>query len=708
MRPRILAAALLLALPGAALADVVLVGGRPVRGTWWEDGNDVVVNPYNSTNRAMTFGVERYPKSKVAVDKIRPTETPEEEYCRRAFGIRFGTAEDRVALAKWCAEKKLKDLAAREWERVLEAEPAHEEARKALGASAVKEILRRNGKANPALGELLKQYLDAENPATRRVLFQRMKREHDLSLPGSYLERAWRSGRRPKGRTDDVPLTLRSKVVKGKRGVLYTMFVPSEYDPLQPTPLLVGLHGGGRGGKDGTEVTGSGPSAMNFYMGVAEERRWLVACPTALAAPWSAKENEPFLEAMMDELFLLYNVDVNRVYLTGHSMGGYGSWHWGPAWAERWAAIAPMAGGGGGGAPGRLRDTQTPCYLFHGTDDNVCPVGDDRSTAEQMLKGGNDFVYTELNGVGHGCPPEVLQEMAAFFEVKRLAVGRGRSFRRSDEIRSSFLEKHPARLLREEKDYLGDPEPPDPGAKESASERRKHLLAQIDLGGGGAEEAARKLGETGDEEAVKPLAARLLAGKIGDDVRAACARALGLLGSEEALPSLERALGDEKDLVYSAAVEALVALGKRTSGPALLRALDLQGKRFDEKRMGNRMSYNDYEIRCRILGETVGAAGALAEPADAVARIRDRVVKGVIQANLHVDELARAGMFPKVVRAKLAAECARALGKTGHASAAAVLADLRVTCKGEGEVETACDEALREIESAKAPVPEGG
>ncbi len=675
-----------------APADILVVNGRPVRCTWWEDGDDVVVNPYNSTNRAMTYGVERVPKSRARVKDARPTETPEEEYCRRAFDARAGDAEAHRELARWCGEKKLKDLAAREWERVLERAPEDAEARKALGDSAVRDVLRRSGRANPALGEILAAYLASDSAAARRVLYERAVRDHGYDLPVTLLERAWRSGRLPKGRKDDVPLTLRSKEVKGHRGTLYTMFVPSTYDPLVPTPLVVGLHGGGPGGKDGKEVTGSGSSAMNFYTDVAEERGWLVACPSAIAAPWKAKENGPFLEAMLDELALLYNVDLNRVYLTGHSMGGFGTWHWGPEWAERWAAIAPMAGGGGPAA-GRLKETHTPVYVFHGADDNVVGVGGDRAAAEALLKNGNEFVYTELNGVGHGFPPEVAREMAAYFEVKRLAVGKGRAFRRSDEIRSSFLERWPVRLLREEKVYLGDPEPPKASA-EKPEEERKRLLAEIDLGGGKADVAAARLAELRDEGAVKGLAQRLAsAGRVADDVRAACARALGGIGAEEGFPALRAALSDEVDVVFLAAVEALEAAGDRGSGAHLLKALDFQARLFDGKRQGDGMSYNDFEHRCAALGRTALAAAALASPADAVARIRDRVVNAAVLAPIRVPGLDRAGMFPEDVRAALAVQCLKALGRTSDAGAVPVIAALRERFKGHGPVQSAADEA---------------
>ena len=162
-----------------ALADSIPLGGRIVKGSWWEDGDQVVVNPYNSANRAMTWGVERHPKARVAIDRIKPTETPEEEYCRRAFAIRAGTAEDHAELARWCEEKKRKPLAEREWEAVLEVDPANEAAKKALGAAALKEVMRRNGKANAALGALYADYLAAASIGIAREVGERLLHRAD-------------------------------------------------------------------------------------------------------------------------------------------------------------------------------------------------------------------------------------------------------------------------------------------------------------------------------------------------------------------------------------------------------------------------------------------------------------------------------------------------------------------------------------------------
>src|SRR6185295_15500372 len=151
-------------------------------------------------------------------------------------------------------------------------------------------------------------------------------------------------------------------------------------DPLVPTGLVVGLHGGGQGGKDPTLVTGNGQEAMNFYMDVADERGVVVVCPSALAAPWSDKKNEPFLDAVVEEMKLLYNVDESRIWLTGHSMGGWGSWYWGPQRANVWAAFAPCAGGGGSAASAK----GLPVYIYHGTDDQICVVGPDRDAAKGL------------------------------------------------------------------------------------------------------------------------------------------------------------------------------------------------------------------------------------------------------------------------------------------------------------------------------------
>src|SRR4029077_16104185 len=142
-------------------------------------------------------------------------------------------------------------------------DPANTAAQKELG-SKLKEVQQTDPRWNAPLREKLAAYLAIEDAAARQKAFEELQ-QLGCAAPNWYCERAWRSAKEKKGRTDDRLLTFRSRENKG----VYTLYVPESYDPWLPTPLVIGLHGGGRAGKDGKAVVGSGPSAMNFYQGGA-------------------------------------------------------------------------------------------------------------------------------------------------------------------------------------------------------------------------------------------------------------------------------------------------------------------------------------------------------------------------------------------------------------------------------------------------------
>ena len=131
---------------------------------------------------------------------------------------------------------------------------------KAAGDADWKRLSKSDPRLDPELKAALEAYLAEPSFAARKKSQEKMA--HDFGYPRSflYLERALRSKQQKKGRQDDRVLSLRSKANKG----VYTLFVPSRYDPLVPTPLVLALHGGGNGGKDGKDVVGSGTMAMNF------------------------------------------------------------------------------------------------------------------------------------------------------------------------------------------------------------------------------------------------------------------------------------------------------------------------------------------------------------------------------------------------------------------------------------------------------------
>jgi hypothetical protein len=633
----LLASWALAGMPLPAQADVIeLKTGNPVVARVWEQGADeVTFNVFRTAIRKVTFGVEKLPAK--SVKRVVEDPDPHRAFWRKAEGLADGLD---------ARSKKLAGLAKVAFTEALVREPANAAAQKELGPK-LKEIQQSDPRLDAPLREKLAAYLKIEDAAARPKAFEEIA-ALGCAWPSWYLERAWRSAREKKGRTDDRLLTLRSRDNKG----CYTLFVPDSYDPLKPTPLVIGLHGGGRGGKDGKAVVGSGPSAMNFYQAGAERLGWLVVCPTAIEAPWAAKPNDSFLLAVMEEVCLLFNVDRNRIYLTGHSMGGFGCWHFGPEYAHLWAAISPMAGGGGDRGLKRLQDTLTGVYLYHGANDPVVGVADDHAVALLMKQRDMDFAYAEIPDSGHGFPPEVESEMWEFFKVRRLAVvpggGDKGKFVVTEEPNSSFL----AKPAKEETDYLGPlGKPP---AKEDASGAAavKPLIADLRAGGGLARKAAEKLAAMHEPEAATQVAAVLANDKLAPDCRKFAAEALGGMKRVEGARALQTALGDPNLDVLGAAAWAFGRVGAPAPAKAYDKCVTDLHVRFDKKMIGPKMEYSDYEAYldacCRV------ADGAAATGEAACAPVLARIGSEFLFAQIQVDASDRAGQNPAAPRRRLA------------------------------------------------------
>jgi predicted peptidase len=94
-----------------------------------------------------------------------------------------------------------------------------------------------------------------------------------------------------------------------------------------------------------------------------------------------------------------YKTDPQRLYLTGLSMGGYGTWSLATAEPGRWAAIAPICGGGDPKQADKIKDL--PCWCFHGDQDGAVSVERSRDMMRALWAAGGHPNYTEYPGVGH-------------------------------------------------------------------------------------------------------------------------------------------------------------------------------------------------------------------------------------------------------------------------------------------------------------------
>ena len=116
------------------------------------------------------------------------------------------------------------------------------------------------------------------------------------------------------------------------------------------------------------------------------------------AANWKSSES---IEAMYGHILALenkYAVNLRRVFLTGFSMGGDGTWALAAAHPELFAAIAPVSSFGLSGSVSALQNT--PVWIFHGDADTVVPVSDGQSMYSRLISFGNVKI-TIFPGAGH-------------------------------------------------------------------------------------------------------------------------------------------------------------------------------------------------------------------------------------------------------------------------------------------------------------------
>ena len=175
----------------------------------------------------------------------------------------------------------------------------------------------------------------------------------------------------------------------------YLVSVPTDYEKKDSWPLLLFLHGAGERGNDLELVKKHGPPKL------IDQGK---AFPFVVVSPqcpkdgwWSAKPLE--LTALLDEIVAKYKIDQDRIYLTGMSMGGFGSWLLAAYAPDRFAAIVPVCGGGEASSVKRL--THLPVWAFHGAKDLVVPIKRSEEMVDALTKLKGDVKLTIYPEAGH-------------------------------------------------------------------------------------------------------------------------------------------------------------------------------------------------------------------------------------------------------------------------------------------------------------------
>jgi predicted peptidase len=198
----------------------------------------------------------------------------------------------------------------------------------------------------------------------------------------------------------------------------YVVFVPHGHDGSKPVPVVLFLHGAGETlapKREGLPVPqGKLPAEVGIGPHIKGRREKtfpaVVVIPRAEGFGWQAEsDNGKRAMAMLDATIKEYNGDPSRVYLTGLSMGGFGTWSLAAAYPDRWAAIAPICGGlrwRGQQNPPTPADVAAkikhiPCWCWHGGADAVVKPELSREVIAALKAAGGKPRYTELEDVGH-------------------------------------------------------------------------------------------------------------------------------------------------------------------------------------------------------------------------------------------------------------------------------------------------------------------
>lgn len=253
-------------------------------------------------------------------------------------------------------------------------------------------------------GELL-EFTDTEVKIKRAGDFQIFKlplerlSEEDRTFVGGLLREQSRDLGLTKGPYADKVTGQLVKAVS-KRGLKFQMQADPKWDGKQRYPLLIWLHGAGQSGDDNEAQMAGAPKVLLTEESQGKHPCFFIApqCPSRDIG-WK-NEVADNLIALIADLIERLPIDGNRIYLTGSSMGGSGTWYITAKYPQVFAAAVPLCGGGDTKNAAVLKDI--PFWVFHGDKDDMVPVERSRTmVAAIKAAGGTVINYTELAGEGH-------------------------------------------------------------------------------------------------------------------------------------------------------------------------------------------------------------------------------------------------------------------------------------------------------------------
>ncbi len=295
------------------------------------------------------------------------------------------------------------------------------------------------GDRKAELLKLIAQYLSAKDEKRKTLIplikefegYQMAGIENDTVSLGTFSEN--------KGWLNE-PCTVQAdgQTIKSE----WSLILPPGYTSQKPSPLLIALHGGGPG-------VGDNDTAIALLQSHASSKKWILMAPTIPTSEYKGSKDmwhtgiaEEFVFILMQRIIERFNVDLNRIYVAGHSMGGFVTWHY---VALNGGLFAAGGAASGGPMPAETFNYEnfihSPIYIIHGIDDTqVKPANDQRGASaldalktklpafpypdtfkpSKLTEEFFPHIYVEIKGYGHGCPDQEFKKMIDWmFPFKR-------------------------------------------------------------------------------------------------------------------------------------------------------------------------------------------------------------------------------------------------------------------------------------------------
>lgn len=182
----------------------------------------------------------------------------------------------------------------------------------------------------------------------------------------------------------------------GGKDMKYVVYVPQSYDPAKPMPSIIFLNGAGECGTDGYRQVYHFGGAIMLK---ADEWPFIIMFPQKQDVKTKWEDEEPMVMEVLSKTKAEFNVDDSRLYLTGLSQGGHGTWTIAAKHPDMFAAIAPCCGWADEDVAKSV--SKLPIWTFHGDKDEAVKLECSQEMQNWIEAAGGACKLTVYPGVGH-------------------------------------------------------------------------------------------------------------------------------------------------------------------------------------------------------------------------------------------------------------------------------------------------------------------